>query len=51
MSLRAIALATIISQRIPIASWAVSQLVDIFQQKRDVRQHGLYYLLHFAEGH
>ena len=51
MSLRAIALATIISQRVPIASWAVSQLMDIFQTKREVRKHGLYYLLHFAEGH
>ncbi len=51
MSLRAIALATIITQRVPIASWAVSQLMDIFAKRRDVRKHGLYYLLRFADGH
>jgi len=49
LSLGALTWATVAATSVAISPWVTSELIDFLEARKKAREHGLYYLLQFAE--
>src|SRR5205085_2172499 len=48
LSLGQISVASVLAAVVAATPWATSELLKIFDTRRQMEQHGLYYLMHFS---